>query len=628
MSRRLALLIGTNNYEDFSLSALGKPVSDVNGLAEVLADPNIGCFEVESLLLNEDHSQVRTAVERFFKSKRSDDLLLLYFAGHGVLDEQGRLYLAVTNTQRSLLKSTAIPAAFVAGEMQESDSKSQLLILDCCHSGAFVRGARVAVGAPVHTADVFGNTKKGFGRIVMTATDATQYALESSAPGGADTSPYSLFTRYLIEGLRTGSADLDVDGEVTHDELFEYVRNNVISGSKYQNPRMWMYEYEGKLTLAKAPKTKAAAQPEQELSAIVESMVDERAKDILLRFDDPDAGVRATAVSAIGDLNVEDERVLDLLRRVMRMDSAAAVQVAARNSLLALGCATELGMVRIPAGPFLMGTSVEQQEYLNRRYAMATGWCGSEMPQHQIDLPEFFIDRTPVTNHQFSEFVKATGHQTTAEVLGSGWVKVGRMTDLYPLRGANWAHPSGPGSSWMNIPDHPVVLLSWHDTQAYAEWAGKQLPTEAQWEKAARGSDGRIWPWGNDWEEGRCNSASYHATRSLLNNDEYNYWWATFDQASYGPPTTSVEAFPQGDSPYGVRDCVGNVCERTGDWYKPYPGTSFTSEVFGDQLHVLRGGAWHHNLSLVRVASRDYAHPSYRTVHDGFRCVVRIGPGS
>lgn len=622
MPRKLALLIGNSNYEDLSLSRLMKPIADVRGLVDVLVNPDIGNFEIEDVLINENDSKIKIAIEKFFKRKKSDDLLLLYYAGHGVLDEQGRLYLAAPNTQRYLLKSTAIPTDFIAGEMQESDSKEQILILDCCHSGAFIRGVRAAVGTPVNTRKVFSNRRKGYGRVIMTAADSTQFALEGSESREISNSPNSIFTHFLIQGVRTGQADLDGDGEITHDELFEYSYNMVKDVTRLQTPKMWVFDYEGKISLAKTFVENPQKTPSETLRLLIQDGLDESTVSLLLKLDVTETSARVQAVKELAKLGRTDQPILEALRYVMRSDSEPSVRFSARNALLVLGRASELNMIIITAGKFLMGTSEEQRTYLSRRYGFVQHWTASEIPQQTVDLPEYFIDRTPVTNANFAEFVKATGYQTTGELLRTGWVKLGHRGGLVEVSGVNWAHPRGPGSTWEEIPDHPVVLLSWHDTVAYAEWVGKRLPTEAEWEKAARGTDGRIWPWGNEWEEGHCNSASYHATRPLRNEDEWQFWWASFDQARYGAPTTPVHAFSQGASPYGVLDCVGNVCERTADWYQPYPGTEYQSEQFGENFHVLRGGSWIHNLTLARVASRDFAHPSYRTVHDGFRCVL------
>jgi formylglycine-generating enzyme required for sulfatase activity len=305
----------------------------------------------------------------------------------------------------------------------------------------------------------------------------------------------------------------------------------------------------------------------------------------------------------------------------MERDPETPVRHAARDALLLLGCAEELGMVRIPAGEFLMGTSAEERTYLKEMYNWDYDWIGDEMPQRKVNLPDYYIDRTPVTNAAFAGFVGATGYRTTAEREGQGFVKTAE--GWQEMAGASWAQPRGPGSTWEEIPDHPVVLVSWHDAAAFAEWAGKQLPTEAQWEKAARGTDGRNWPWGDEWQEGRSNTASVHAGHPLMEERKWRDWWERFDVVRYGPPTSPVGAYsPEGDSPFGCVDMAGTVWEWTSDWYKPYPGTPYETDRYGETYRVLRGGAWLSHPIYARVAYRYLEHPQRRDIYYGFRCVV------
>src|SRR5262249_45749315 len=195
MSQKLALIIGNGAYEDTTLARLVTPDADVRTLADVLRDPEIGGFEV-SLLVDQPEGAVRRAIARFFIDKRPGDVLLLYFSGHGVLDDQGHLYLAVRDTDHTLLRATAISAALITQEMDRSRSRRQVLILDCCHSGAFARGAKGVPGMSVGTAAAFEG--HGYGKVVLTATDATQYAWEGDEILGQ--AENSVFTHYLIQG--------------------------------------------------------------------------------------------------------------------------------------------------------------------------------------------------------------------------------------------------------------------------------------------------------------------------------------------------------------------------------------------------------------------------------------------
>ena len=251
MSKKLALIIGNAEYDDERLAQLRTPQADVSALADVLRHPQIGGFDNVETYVNESEAKLRRVVALFFREKGHDDLLLLYFSGHGVLDEDGRLYLATKDTERDSLSASAIPAAFVSERMDRSRSKRQVLILDCCHSGAFARGAKGAPGSSVGTASAFAGA--GFGRFVLTATDSIQYAWEGDRVSGV--SENSVFTNYLIKGLRTGEADLNSDGEITLDELYDYVYEKVLFEKRLQTPSKWTYGQQGEIVIANNPST-------------------------------------------------------------------------------------------------------------------------------------------------------------------------------------------------------------------------------------------------------------------------------------------------------------------------------------------------------------------------------------
>jgi hypothetical protein len=257
MGRKLALFIGNSQYQDPRLSQLITPAEDVNDLAEVLRAPDIGGFDEVKTLVNDSDANVRLSLEDFFADKKPDDLLVVYFSGHGVRDEQGMLYLAVNDTRANRLRATAIPAAFITAEMDRTRSRRQVLILDCCHSGAFAQGSKAMTGESAGTGPAFEGT--GYGRVVLTATDATQYAWEGDQViGQADN---SVFTHYMVEGLHTGAADADRDGMITLDELYDYVYEKVVTATPNQTPGKWAYKEQGDIVIARNPRLTAAAPP-------------------------------------------------------------------------------------------------------------------------------------------------------------------------------------------------------------------------------------------------------------------------------------------------------------------------------------------------------------------------------
>lgn len=249
MYKKFALIIGNTLYEDRHFAQLKTPEQDVMALVETLQDPAIGGFEQVQALVNQSSSDIEAAIGDFCADRGPNDLILLYFSGHGIVDSQGRLYLAAKNTVYERPKGRAIFSQFITDTMDDSRSKRQILILDCCHSGAFYRGAKGVTGQKAVTETTFEG--KGFGRVVLTATDATQYAWENDRVIGEAVN--SVFTHYLIHGLKSGAADMDNDGQITIDELYDYVYQQIVGNSIPQTPGRWIYRQQGKLFIASNP---------------------------------------------------------------------------------------------------------------------------------------------------------------------------------------------------------------------------------------------------------------------------------------------------------------------------------------------------------------------------------------
>lgn len=232
-------------------------------------------------------------------------------------------------------------------------------------------------------------------------------------------------------------------------------------------------------------------------------------------------------------------------------------------------------MIHIPAGDFMMGSNESLE---------------NEGPAHTVHVNAFYIDRYPVTHEEYKRFTDATGHPIPCYDVE--WVQT---------EGYNWdpeerTPPEGKDK-------HPVVLVSWEDARAYAAWAGKRLPTEAEWERAARGTDGRRWPWGNEFVTDRCNTKGGSAT-------------GTMPVGQYSPA---------GDSPEGVGDMVGNVWEYTSSLFRPYPydTNDGRESLEANGWRVLRGGSWMNDLNRARCTARlDGDFLFYNNV--GFRCAVSV----
>ncbi|NOX90973.1 MAG: formylglycine-generating enzyme family protein [Gammaproteobacteria bacterium] len=223
-------------------------------------------------------------------------------------------------------------------------------------------------------------------------------------------------------------------------------------------------------------------------------------------------------------------------------------------------------MVLIPAGEFIMGTNDRLPD---------------EGPEHTVTLSAFYIDQFEVTNLQYKKFNEAT------------W---GRS----PRHWRNRTFPSGKA-------DHPVVYVSWENADAYCRWAGKRLPTDAEWEKAARGTDGRMFPWGDEFDTAKANTP------------------VRWQEIGKFGDTTPVGAFETGKSPYGVYDMTGNVWEWTASWYKAYPGNQTPSESYGERYKTLKGGSWF-DCSFYKcgisapVFNRSFFAKKVKNDSFGFRC--------
>ncbi len=235
----------------------------------------------------------------------------------------------------------------------------------------------------------------------------------------------------------------------------------------------------------------------------------------------------------------------------------------------------------------------------------------AERPIHRVVVSVFMIDRLETTNVEFAEFVTATGHVTDAERTGVGWHWEGTWREV---RGADWRHPRGPASSIDGLARHPVVQVSWNDARAYCAWRGKRLPTEAEWERAARGAGGRRYPWGDEPPRaGGHYRASYGSDRCCAADAGDGYLF-----------TAPVGSFRLGRSPFGVDDLAGNVWEWAEDWFDDgfYGRSSGADPVNRTPTgrKVIRGGGWGNDPWGLRSTLRHANPPDIGLSMVGLRC--------
>lgn len=242
-------------------------------------------------------------------------------------------------------------------------------------------------------------------------------------------------------------------------------------------------------------------------------------------------------------------------------------------------------MVQVPAGNFQMGSTVEREASLSKTFSIQLNLPAAETTPQTISLPQFFIDQTPVTNAEYKKFIDAHPDHAVPQL------------DYHLAQSFNWDRTKKTFPAGRDL--YPVVMVNWRDATAYCAWVGKRLPTEAEWEKAARGTDGRIWPWGNDWDPKKANTVEQNL------ND-----------------ATPVGQFPSGASPYGALDMIGNVWQWTSTLDKPYPynAADGREDPNAAGLRITRGGAWLFGAAIARTTTRNHFEPDDASLSIGFRC--------
>ena len=257
----------------------------------------------------------------------------------------------------------------------------------------------------------------------------------------------------------------------------------------------------------------------------------------------------------------------------------------------------EAEMVWVPAGQFEMGSADGED---------------NEKPVHKVTLDGYWIDKTEVTNAQFARFVEVTVRRTAVEVQGGGLVL--RNAGWEQTNGANWRHPGGPETGIKGLESHPVVQVGWNDAAAYCKWAGARLPTEAEWEYAARGRLSRAYPWGSAFDGKKLNYCDRNCIldfRDMAVDDGY-------------AKTAPVGRYPGGASWVGALDMAGNVWEWVIDWHSDdYYARSPARNPAGPdsgEFHTLRGGSWDHTSVFARSTFRGRFQPDGGGGNLGFRC--------
>jgi formylglycine-generating enzyme required for sulfatase activity len=705
MSSKFALVIANTEYQDASFAKLTAPGKDAEEFGQVLRDAKLAAFDNVEVLLNEGESRIRRAIARFFAGRNRDDLLLLYFSGHGIRNEQGQLFLAAHDTEINILEASGVPADFINYAMNNSRSQRQLLILDCCNSGAFAYGTKAAnaVGKSMGIATAFEGS--GFGRVVLTATDATQYAWEGDKVIG-DTQK-SVFTHFLIEGLK-GEADRDGDGRIGVDELYDYAYEQVVRSTPKQTPGKWTYKQQGDIVLREnlPPREVKPAPLSSELLDLLShpnpNVRKVGVQELIRLINGENLGLALAAQDKLREIEQEDdsltmrkmaraeleargralERVItnqpskatprdDRSVQIPEIEQKQEEEIKLPISEVPLTGALPTSAVTTPAPPlafpkpnwkllggiaggvlvvtlciwgsanllsipnvtttstptptsphtssppstllsasptptFGIGSTLSGKDGMTFVYVPAGEFMmGSdtdepdEKPVHKITLAAFWIDQTEVTIQMYRLCVE------------SGVCKE-------PTSKKSYTHSSYYGNA--EFDNYPVLYVDWNMAKAYCEWVDRRLPTEAEWEKAARGESAFVYPWGN----------AFDGTKVNFCDENCSFDWADKSSDDHFADTAPVGSYPNGASPYGALDMAGNAWEWVADWYSDtYYAGSPSSNPLGPeegQYRVLRGGAWGHFADGVRSARRSWVDPTNADGNVGFRCAMSATP--
>jgi formylglycine-generating enzyme required for sulfatase activity len=498
--KRLALLIANANYQHLELQKLNAPQNDVQALQSLLSRPEIGHYESE-ILIDGSKGQIERAINRMLTNGEREDTVLIFFAGHGIKHENGKLYFAAVDTEPEFLGGTAVSAAWLTDEMQNSKTGRQIILLDCCFGGAFARGniwrggVEIESGKALEVPDL---ASEGRGQVVITSADAMQFALEGDLLKGEP--PASYFVSALKAGLETGDADRSPqDGRITIDELVSYLTKKVKELGSPQRPSKWIFgAVGGDLLFAYNPLVKArskARRPqkgEQARRAIDKATKEQPWQNSLGMKFVPVASTRV--LFGIWDTRVEDFRAF--------IDSCGYDATGEMWSLGKDGWKTrsktweEPGFKQGSADP-VVGVSWEDAKAFCEWLTRSERGSGA--------LPENMHYRLP-TDEEWSIAVgldsepgNSPEEKWNVILRSDSWWKDSKII-LYPW-GTKWPPPSGVGNyrgKESRIGDEPKdwpVIKSYDDGYPRTSPAGSFAANK----HGLYDMGGNVWQWCEDW---------------------------------------------------------------------------------------------------------------------------------
>jgi formylglycine-generating enzyme required for sulfatase activity len=553
--KRVALVLGNAAYA--SPADLKNPVNDALDMAEALRGAG---FDVISRT-NATQKQMQQALREFGGRLTAGGVGLFFFAGHGVQVKGKNFLIPIGAAIKSEAEAEdeAVDVNGVLTRMSDAGSRVNIVVLDACRDNPFARAFRSGSRGLASVGDAPSGT------MIAYATGPGRVAADGAGRNG-------IYTGELLKAMREPGLKLE--------DVFKRVIRNVRQATREQQVPWTLSSVDGDFIFrplrggAVVASVPPPAEPEVKIVPRVGSLVIRSLKESVEVW----LGERRLGeASPAGDLHVDrvaagSHVVKATARRTGFTPWEREVLVADNQRAEVLIDIEPLRpeppppprsedaaeMVRVPAGEFWMGSDDGSDR---------------EKPRHRVHLDAYAIDKYEVTNALYKRFMDATN----------------RAAPLY-WNDAKW-----------NGATQPVVGVSWHDADAYCKWAGKRLPTEAEWEKAARGTDGRKYPWGDQWDASRANSGESKLEK-----------------------TVPVGSYPSGVSPYGAHDMAGNVWEWVADWYgedyyKQAPERNPHGPTSGER-RVLRGGSWDYSTLFLRSAARFNYPPDTWYSFIGFRC--------
>jgi formylglycine-generating enzyme required for sulfatase activity len=579
---RHALLIGVSEFADKRLARLNAPINDVAKLQSLLQDSSRGRFDSVEISPNENFLEIRDRLAPFYHDRSPDDLVLLYYSGHGILGRGNRLFLATAESNLDAPRARSISSNEIREFIGDSRAERQIVILDCCHSGAFGEYGKAGTPAPAVTPDTFSSS--GTGLYVLTAADALQYAWDGAEMRlGEAASRLSLFTSWLAHGLETGEAAPD-DEEITIDALYRYLFRRARSEGAPSIPQRFVREGVGDLIISANPLAGSSRIDPGTIAALEAVEYRTRLGAVIELTFQVNQGTALDARSARRllerHLRIERDYVVrQAIERALVAEEAKPPSAVPRTEPIQPGEAQLVDfavfsdvpfapeLVVVPAGEFMMGSPEAEG-----------GGYEDERPRRQVVIGRrFAIGGYPTTFAQYDRFCDAMQREKPDD---RGW---------------------GRGQ-------RPVINVSWQDAQTYVTWLSQEtgrayrLPSEAEWEYACRSGTTTRYSFGDAITPEKANYAD-----SQLNR------------------TSEVGAYPP--NPWGLHDMHGNVWEWVeDDWHDNYRGAPSDgsawkeSKAGSNPRHcVLRGGSCFNFSRFCRSAYRSRNDTDYRVSNVGFR---------